>query len=185
MASNDGAIQTYSGRIVRPASMTARDVVLDDIIYPLCQQCRFAGHCHKFWSVGDHSLLVSLLCSAKYRLEALFHDASEAYLVDIPAPLKRLPEFSGYLAIEKRVESAIAERFGLVYPWPDEVKWADARALVIEARHIMAPLAPGMWDLGEPLTDHEEAAFQYLVTRSSRYSIEARLAVEARERRAV
>jgi 5'-deoxynucleotidase YfbR-like HD superfamily hydrolase len=74
-------------------------------------------------------------------LEALFHDASEAYLMDIPTPLKHLPGMrEAYGPIENTMMSAIRRRFEL--PEPSDftlllVKWADAYALTVEAYHLM------------------------------------------------
>jgi 5'-deoxynucleotidase YfbR-like HD superfamily hydrolase len=71
----------------------------------------------------------------KYPLEALLHDASEAFMCDVPSPLKSLiPE---YRVIEDRVSSAIAEQFGAIYPWPKEVKQADAEQYFWERNHII------------------------------------------------
>jgi hypothetical protein len=88
--------------------------------------------------VAQHSVLCSELVPAELALTALLHDASEAYLSDIARPIKSVPEFGDvYLKFEKKLEAAIAKRFGLVYPWPKEVKDADNIALVTEARDLM------------------------------------------------
>lgn len=79
--------------------------------------------------------------TAEVLLEMLLHDASEAYLLDVPTPLKRLPGMKEvYGEIEARMMSAIRVHFKL--PEPSEhvlqfVKWADAYALTIEAYHLM------------------------------------------------
>ena len=69
------------------------------------------------------------------KLEALFHDASEAYMCDMPSPLKKLcPD---YKVIEARVSKAIAERFGLMFPWPDNVIQADHEQYFWERDYIV------------------------------------------------
>lgn len=58
------------------------------------------------------------------------HDASEAYLTDMPSPIKKkMPQ---YKEIEDGLMKVIAEKFGFQYPLPDEVHKADAKMLKIE-----------------------------------------------------
>jgi transposase len=84
-------------------------------------------------------------------LWGLLHDAGEAYLTDLPRPVKQsLPQFS---ELEDRVLRQVAVRFGLSWPMPPEVKLADNRLLATEARDLMAPW-PDDWRLDvEPLPD--------------------------------
>lgn len=108
---------------------------VEEIAHALSNLCRFTGHVREFYSVAQHSVLTSMLVDYKYKLDALFHDASEAYLGDVASPLKRmLPE---YKVIEQRVEKAIAEQFCLNYPLPAEVKHADGRMLMTEKRDLI------------------------------------------------
>jgi len=87
----------------------------------------------------------------KFRLWGLLHDAGEAYLTDLPRPVKQmLPQFT---ELEDRVLCRVAERFGLSWPMPPEVKHADNVLLATEARDLMAT-APEPWNLGvEPLDE--------------------------------
>ncbi len=105
---------------------------LEDIIWGLGFQCRFGGQCRKFYSVAEHSVHVMSLCE-QYPREGLMHDASEAFIGDIPLA-RLLPE---YKKIERNLEEAIADRFSLVFPWPAEVAAADALMLGAEARLLM------------------------------------------------
>lgn len=87
-------------------------------------------------SVAEHCVLLSYLVPPKHALWALLHDAAEAYVGDMVAPLKRhLPE---YKQAELRVMQAIRDRFGLVDECPREVKEADLRIMADEARQVMA-----------------------------------------------
>lgn len=70
----------------------------------------------------------------------LVHDASEAFLVDLPTPLKRLPGLAAiYGALEERMMAACHEALGIPAPAGengvegDLVKWADLLALRLEA----------------------------------------------------
>ena len=58
------------------------------------------------------------------------HDASEAFICDIPRPLKQL--LPNYVAFEQRLEAVIAKQFGTQFPFPPEIKEIDNRLLVTE-----------------------------------------------------
>ncbi len=142
-------IETFTGRHFRPLSPRVKDVHIEDIAHALSNQCRFSGHVKKHYSVAEHSVRVSRLLQAygqppEIQLWGLLHDASEAYLVDIPSPLKHTPVFKAYRAAEKRLQAAICERFGLPKKHPKQVKLADAILLATEARDLMA-YTPAYW----------------------------------------
>lgn len=84
----------------------------------------------------------------------LIHDGSEAYLIDLPTPVKRHPTVSGpYKELERLVEEAIYSALKL-RPLTDieasMVKWADAAALRIEAWNMM-PSRGREWGITEPM----------------------------------
>ena len=151
-------IQTFTGKKFFPLEPEIEDICIQDIAHSLSMQCRFAGHSKEFYSVAQHCNAV-VHCwfphpeqkeLAKY---ALLHDASEAYLTDIPRPLKYLPEFSFYRNAEKRLQKMIYVKFGLNPIEPEEVKKADREILCEEAmsKRIMSPVHPD-WDARcEPL----------------------------------
>jgi hypothetical protein len=141
-------IKLYSGGYINLLSPQPEDIHLIDIAHGLSNLCRFTGHTARFYSVAQHSVLVSLLIEdPALRLVALLHDAAEAYLGDVSSPLKRLlPE---YQCIERRFEEVIAERFGFSYGHLAKVKRADFRALATEKRDLMAshPLDAQEWEI--------------------------------------
>lgn len=147
----DGAaIQTYTGVLFNPFHPRPEDIDIRDIAHALSQQCRFGGHSKTLYSVAQHCLLVSKYLPAPFKLWGLLHDASEAYLVDIPKPIKNfLPD---YLDIEYRLEQEIARAFGLRWPVPAEVKVIDQRILATERRDLMRP-GPEWQGLPEPFAD--------------------------------
>lgn len=126
-------IRTYSGRYVDPLNLDPTQIDIIDIAHALSNQCRFGGHTQTFYSVAEHSVMVSVHPSIpdELRLAALLHDASEAYLVDIPTPIKhRLPQ---YMAAEEHAMRAIMNAFG--FDWAKVaglIKVADHDCLAIE-----------------------------------------------------
>lgn len=138
------AIETFSGRVIRPLSPDPEDICIEDIAHSLANSCRFTGHTRQFYSVAQHSFLVADLLSIKgfseLGLHGLLHDASEAYLSDIARPVKRAPTFSGvYDEIEDRLMSAIAEAFDLpsgFHQGPEVIK-ADLALFRIEVEELM------------------------------------------------
>ncbi len=139
-------IQTFTGRAVWPLDPRPGDICAVDIAHALANLCRFTGHCRAFYSVAEHSINVSHRVPQEDALWGLLHDAAEAYLCDLPAPLKRLPEFAFYREAEAWLMAAICERFGLPSQQPASVTEADARMLATEARDLMAP-PPMRWEL--------------------------------------
>lgn len=138
-------MQTANGRQFWPLDPRADEVHIDDIAHALANQCRFAGHCREFYSVAQHSVLVSFQVPAEDALWGLLHDASEAYLVDLPRPVKRASEIgAAYMRAETAVMAAICDHFGLPREEPSSIKEADNVILMTEVRDIMAP-PPAPW----------------------------------------
>jgi hypothetical protein len=127
-------IQTFTGKQFYPLNPEESEYCIEDIAHALSNICRFTGHCHQFYSVAQHSVLVSELLSPELALAGLLHDASEAYITDIARPLKHLPEFEGYRRIEKRTEDAIFKIFGVVNGHHPDIKGMDALLLRNEAK---------------------------------------------------
>ena len=142
-------IQTYRGRKFWPLDPRPEDVDLFEIAHALGHLCRFGGHCLQFYSVAEHCVLLSRAVPREHALSALLHDAAEAYLVDLPRPIKRM--LPGYQAAERLIEAAVADKFGLADHLPEIVADADRRILTDEAAQNMAP-PPEPWSThAEPL----------------------------------
>jgi hypothetical protein len=144
-------IQTRSGKKFYPLDPEPALIDINDIAHSLAMQCRFGGHSNEFYSVAQHSVMLSRTffrgTGARMRLLALLHDASEAYLSDVPRPLKQLPEFEFYREAERRLQDAINACFGLPGCGSAEfaeVLRADTEMLGHEARNIdvMLPVHP-------------------------------------------
>lgn len=131
-------IMTTSGIYFDFENPTPYSITLHDIAYALSNTCRYGGHCNPFYSVAEHSVYVSKLVPEEYALHGLLHDAQEAYVGDIPSPLKRmLPEFK---EIENRCEEAVLEKFNVEVTHESKkvVKMADLIALRSE-REVLLP----------------------------------------------
>lgn len=123
-------IRTLSGIYINVFDPSPEMIDIDDIAHSLSHQCRFAGHLQEFYSVAQHSWVCSTSVSKEHALAALLHDASEAYLLDIPSPIKnRIPQ---YREIENNLMKVISLKFGFQYPLPHEVKEVDHMVLEIE-----------------------------------------------------
>lgn len=139
-----GWIQTASGQPFWPLDPRPDEIHVYDVAHALSNLCRFGGHCKTFYSVAEHSVLVSRCVPLVDSLWALLHDATEAYVVDVPRPLKRdLPE---YQLAEERVARCVAERFELPWPTPPSVVAADVAVLQAERRALMTTCALS-WEL--------------------------------------
>lgn len=137
-------IQTFTGRAFWPLDPRPDEVHIADIAHALAHQCRYAGHCRRFYSVAEHSVLLARAMPKEHRLAALLHDAPEAYLVDLPRPVKRF--MPSYGVAEMAVWLAISARFGLSPELAAEVHEADTRILVDEFEQAMAP-PPAPWSV--------------------------------------
>lgn len=159
----DTFIRTYTGQKFWPLDPSADEVSIEDIAHALSLVCRFTGHTYCFYSVAEHSLRVSHLAERmvmEYKpfgytipvserpgltilaheiaLWGLLHDASEAYLCDVPSPLKRAPGIGHlYKGFERTLMGVIAERFALIPYEPAIVKDADRILLKTEMRDLM------------------------------------------------
>jgi hypothetical protein len=139
-------IQTVSGRRVNPFAPELEQLDLGDIAQALANQCRFGGHLRTFYSVAQHSCLLADAVErrgedANAARWALLHDATEAYLLDLPHPIKHRSELGAlYRDAEARLQEAICRRFGLPLEPPPTLKALD-RALLATERRTVATVA--------------------------------------------
>ncbi len=135
-------IQTLSGRRVNPLDAAPEDIDPADIARALANLCRFGGHSKAFYSVAQHSAIVCDLLEERGAtpdelMAALLHDAAEAYLGDLPHPLKHRSELgAAFRVAEKRLEAVIEQRFSLPQA-AGRIKPLD-KALLAQERRIFS-----------------------------------------------
>ncbi len=116
-------VRTYSGIFINPLDPQPASIRIDDIARGLSNVCRYAGQCRFHYSVAQHSIhIVEELerqgAERDVIVSALLHDASEAYLGDVPKPLKVQPEYEAYRVCEKRLQDVIYARFFIPGEFP-------------------------------------------------------------------
>lgn len=133
---NSAYIRVYSGKLVDLLNFKSEDVSVTDIAHALSNICRFTGHCSSFYSVAQHSVLVSNMVPKELALSGLMHDASEAYLSDVTRALKHKTLFGKYYQeLEKRVTHVINLALDIPLDSP-AVKQADDDALKMEQMQL-------------------------------------------------
>ncbi len=109
-----GTITTYSGHKFDPINPDKDVLDIRDIAHALSLTCRGNGHVKQFYSVGQHCIMCAKEAAARgyskrVILGCLLHDASEAYMSDVPRPFKEmLPE---YVALEEKLIDLVYTKF--------------------------------------------------------------------------
>jgi len=102
MSSVGSGIQVNSGGIFDPLNPDPAGILIEDVAHALARQSRFLGHGDGSYSVAEHCVHVSRACEPEDALWGLLHDATEAYLGDLPTPLKQSEIGEQYVIAENR-----------------------------------------------------------------------------------
>lgn len=159
----EGTIKVASGKYFDISNPDPDLIDLYSIASALGRICRFGGHCPAFYSVAEHCVHCVALAEkdgvAKHALRAiLLHDATEAYIGDMVRPLKiMLPEYS---AIEKRVENAIGERYGIDFKLYEAIIQKYDRLMLKAEKVKFWPLDTEVWE-GFEAIETREVHFRY------------------------
>lgn len=141
-----GWIVTFTGKKFYPFEPNISDIDIRDIAHNLSAVNRFAGSTRYPYSVAQHSCYVSML--SKHQLRGLLHDGSEAYIGDIPTPMKRHAIFAGYRQCETVLQDMIYEKFGLRPGGKTEdVRQADNAMCIIEGLSLMPDVEEAYWQI--------------------------------------
>lgn len=135
-------MQTYTGKKFWPFDPRPEEIDIIDLAHSLSLQCRFNGQCKMFYSVAQHSVLVSEIVKNEQALAALFHDAPESYIGDIIEPVKK--DLKGINSIENKILNVILEHFNIKNYNKEEIHKADKILLVTEMRDLMTS-PPETW----------------------------------------
>lgn len=160
-------IQTYTGEKFDFSDLDNNNYCIIDIAHALSNQCRFGGHSNFHYSVAQHSVYMSHRVSEQNQLAALLHDAAEAYVVDIPRPLKRLVlgKGSGYEKFENDILTMIMRKFGVIdrdetLLMPMEIAVADNRMLMTEKEQVCGR-APEPWGIESNFEAYEDLEIEW------------------------
>lgn len=115
---------------------------IEDIAHALSMSCRFNGHLEKFLSVAEHSVVIASMATPENALAGLLHDAAEAYITDVPKPIK--VKLDNINELDESLTKAIFKKFGVEYPIPDEIKWLDKQVCFSEA--LDSNMRVAMWN---------------------------------------
>jgi hypothetical protein len=134
---NGDWIQTYSGKKFYPLDPRPEDICIEDIAHALANTCRYNGHSRVFYSVAEHCVRMSEANFPGCPKCLLMHDAAEAYISDIPRPVK--PMLMEFKAIENKILGIIGAKFNLGDPDYDAIRYADDVMLATEKRDVLLP----------------------------------------------
>lgn len=129
-------IGTFTNKKFHFMNPSIDEICIEDIAQALSMNCRYSGHVKDFYSVAEHSVIIADLVYAQTNsrskaLAALLHDASEAYLTDIPRPIK--PYLTNYVDIEANIEKVIQKKFSIP-PMDKLTKYLDTHIVGAEAK---------------------------------------------------
>ncbi len=138
-------VPTLSGQRVNLFDPSPSTIRIEDISTGLSNCCRFVGQLASFYSVAQHSVVVSRIVHPRLALHGLLHDASEAYMHHLGPAVKNLVG-SLYRPIEDQLQDVIYRAYGLPPLSAEDMahlKCADRQANAAEMRHFgIAPAEP-------------------------------------------
>lgn len=160
-------METASGKRIDYLTPNPKNITIEDIAWSLSRLPRFLGHTGDIepYTVAVHSVWVAMYVwavsgSHLAGLHALLHDAHEAFMGDIPKPLKSLPGLRDEIhRIERGLQEAIYKALELPWPTPEELQLiaeADEQALAMEARMHMHSCGAS-WDFLPDTTPTSDA----------------------------
>jgi uncharacterized protein len=135
-----------SGRFRDLNSMTSDDISLLDLVGPTSRICRYGGHCDPFFSVSQHSVLLSYAVPRHLAKAAVIHDLVEGYVMDTPRPYKHLvPALND---LEDKLGRMIFDRMGVDYELMKELRHYDISICVDEMAVLCTEVDPALIEGG-------------------------------------
>lgn len=139
-------LETVSGRKINVTNPDPSTIEITDIAWALSRMPRFSGHSIPYipYSVAQHCIQVMKELAPhgpKIQIYGLLHDAAEAYMNDLPSPVKHIPEIHAVISkLEDKLMLTIYQALGIEPPTDEEeqiVKIADKHQQAIEAYNFM------------------------------------------------
>lgn len=154
-------IQTYTGIQFSYSDCKPEDIRIKDIARALSNICRFTGHCARFYSVAQHSVLVSEHTTNAFY--GLMHDTAEAYVGDVNRPMKSLfKEGDPYTNMDKKAWWAITNAWTVLqnatHAEKEDCKTVDMRMLVTESHDLLLNGPHKDWQINQ--TTHPRYEFK-------------------------
>lgn len=167
-----------TGKTFRYMSSDVNEVDISDIATSLSNTCRFMGMCPTFYSVAEHSVLVSMLAeelgNGTGGFAGLMHDAHEAYFGDDCTPKKQFVDHhcnGQYTKLEQKIANKVRSYFGLNYEFPDHIKVADELALRFEIYSLFGDKAQNEFAYHVPPITRKEIQNSYVLSRFNKIGI--------------
>lgn len=148
---NSTSISLYKGGSFNYANPELSRYTIEDVARGLSHTARFSGQTDRCYSVAQHSVIVSKMVPHEHALAGLLHDGVEAFMADVPSPLKRM--LPGYKELELRAEADLCKRFGVKFPLHSCIKEADIRLFLAERRDMQPEVKEECYPGYEPYPD--------------------------------
>lgn len=165
---------TKSGKKIDLLNPDPKQITIEDIATGLSNVARFNGQVKDWYSVAEHSIHVAELLPNGMKILGLLHDASEAYICDVPSPLKWLLG-DAYRDVERRLQGAIGEALGLgqsLVDLPRVVKQADA-VLLYSEKELLQPEGI-QWPPAAPVLRYPRLIREYRTPSEARVAFMAK-----------
>src|ERR1035437_893655 len=131
------SIRTNSGIFINVFKPTPEMISIEDIAHALAGLPRWGGHLNRHYSVAQHCVLAARMAKTKKdKRAALMHDSTEAFILDMPTPIKA--KLSQYKKVEDNLMAVIFKRFNVPYPYSPKVKKIDRKLLQLEWENLVA-----------------------------------------------
>lgn len=154
--SSPDCIRTYTGKDVNIFKPQKYMFCIEDIAWALSKEQRWGNMLSKNYSVAQHSMICAEFAPKEYKLTALCHDFSEAYMRDWASPLKKHKAFEEYRRIEDNLMLFLSDIFGFQYPLPDRVKEIDEFMAKREWNALMLKNEPFNYGLYNQVTGYRK-----------------------------
>jgi uncharacterized protein len=135
-----------SGRYVDLMNLTVDQISLLDLVGPVSRICRYGGHVNRFYSVAQHSVLLSYAVPLHLAKAAVLHDLVEGYVMDCPRPYKHLAP--ALVEIEDTIGAMIFEAMGVDYGLMKELRDYDVSICIDEMKVLCTEVDPGLEKAG-------------------------------------